>query len=70
MGIGRSLGVGPNKGAHRASTKTLMHPVLLVLGRGLVVGWCPGDSPMVELANLKDVVEALRTRINAIRDSL
>jgi len=25
---------------------------------------------MVELANLKDVVEALRTRINAIRDSL
>jgi len=26
MGIGWPLGVGPNKGAHRASTKTLMHP--------------------------------------------
>jgi len=26
MGIGQPLGVGPNKGAHRASIQTLMHP--------------------------------------------
>jgi len=40
MGIGRPLGVGPNKGAHRVSTKTLMHllpessPALSVLTSG------------------------------------
>ena len=38
MEIGRPLGVGPNKGAHRVSTKTLMHPVPLY--RSEVSGYC------------------------------